>query len=216
MEPTQIKTLTLEKFSVIPSDESIKKTIEGLKSRNIEAEVISDGHMTLARIKELIPAEASVMNGSSRTLEQIGFVEYLKSEAQPWNNLHEAILNESDPAKKSQLRKQAALSDYYLGSVHALTESGEMVIASNTGSQLPHIVYTSKNLIFVVSARKITSDLAQAFQRIQAHVIPLEDENMKQKYGSGTSWNKTVIFHRENPNMGRTVRVILVKEALGF
>ncbi len=214
MESTQTKTL--EKFSVIPSDESINKTVEGLKSRNIEAEIVHDGRAALARIKELIPTNASVMNGSSRTLEQIGFVEYLKSGTHPWNNLHEAILNETDPVKKSQLRKQAALSDYYLGSVHAITESGEMVIASNTGSQLPHIVFTSKNLVFVVSARKITSDLVQAFQRIRAHVIPLEDENMKQKYGSGTSWNKTVIFHRENPNMGRSVRVILVKEALGF
>ncbi len=121
-----------------------------------------------------------------------------------------------DPVKKAELRRQSALSDYYLGSVHAVTEGGELVFASNTGSQLPHIVFTSPNLILVVSTQKLVKDVPEAFKRIEEHIIPLEDVHMQQKYGSHTSWNKTVILNKENPMMGRKVHVLLVEEKVGF
>jgi len=41
-----------------------------------------------------------------------------------WNNLHESILAETDKTKQDLLRRQALLSDYYLGSVHALAQDG--------------------------------------------------------------------------------------------
>jgi hypothetical protein len=114
------------------------------------------------------------------------------------------------------LRKQAVLSDYYLGSVHALAETGEFIIASNSGSQLPHIVFTSPNLIFVVGTQKIVPTLADAMKRLEEHVIPLEDKHMMVAYGAHTMDSKIVIFKHENPMMGRKVRMILVNEKLGF
>jgi L-lactate utilization protein LutC len=203
-------------YTTLASKEIIDKTVEALKSRNTEALVVKNGAEAFETIKKLIPQGASVMNGSSKTLEQIGFVDYLKSGKHAWNNLHEAVLAEKDPAKQAVLRKQAALSDYYLGSVHALVENGEYIIASNTGSQMPHIVFTSPNLIFVVSTKKIVPTLTEAMKRLEDHVIPLEDQNMKKKYGFGTALNKIIIFKNENPMMGRKVRMILVEEDLGF
>jgi L-lactate utilization protein LutC len=177
---------------------------------------VENGQEALVKIKELIPKGASVMNGASVTLEQIGFVDYLKGDEHGWNNLHEAIIAEKDPAKQALLRKQSVLSDYYLGSVHALAETGEFVIASNSGSQLPHIVFTSSNLIFVVSTKKITPSLPEAMKRLMEHVIPLEDVHMKEKYGVGTAPNKILIYNDENPTVGRKIRMILVNEDLGF
>ena len=107
-------------------------------------------------------------------------------------------------------------SEYYLGSVHALTETGEFIVASNTGSQLSHIVYTSPNLIFVVSTKKIVPTLPLAMNRLMDHVIPLEDAQMKRKYGVGTAPNKILTFTGENPMMKRKIRMILVNEDLGF
>lgn len=203
-------------YDILASEEVIQATAEALRAKGIEVFVAETGTEALEKIKTLIPQGVSVMNGASRTLEQIGFVEYLKSGAHGWNNLHEAILAEKDPARQAVLRKQAVLSDYYLGSVHALVENGEFLIASSTGSQLPHIVFTSPNLIFVVSTKKIVPTLADALKRLEEYVIPLENENMKQKYGVGTALNKLVIFKGENPHLKRTVRMILVKESLGF
>jgi L-lactate utilization protein LutC len=203
-------------YNTLASKEIVEKVVEALGKRNVEALIVENGSLALAKIKELIPKGASVMNGSSVTLEQIGFVDYLKLGEHGWNNLHEAIIAEKDPSKQSQLRKQAVLSDYYLGSVHALVETGEFVIASNTGSQLPHIVFTSPNLIFVVSTKKIVPTLADAMNRLMEYVVPLEDKHMKEKYGVGTTPNKIVTFNGENPMLGRKVRMILVDEDLGF
>lgn len=203
-------------YTTLASSASVEKASQGLKSRGFEPIVVKDGAEALELIKTLIPKGASVMNGSSVTLEQIGFVEYLKEGKHEWNDLHAAILKEEDPAKRSELRKYSVVSDYYLGSVHALSETGEMVIASNTGSQQPHLVYTSSSLILVVSTQKITPDLQTALDRLHSHVVPLEDEHMKQLYGSGTKLNKTVILHGESAMMKRSVKVLLVNEKLGF
>lgn len=203
-------------YTSLASQQSVEKTIQALRVNGVEAFSVETGADALVKIKELIPQGASVMNGSSRTLEQIGFVEYLKSGNHGWNNLHEAILAEKDPAKQAVLRKQSVLSDYYLGSVHGLAETGEFVIASNSGSQLPHIVFTSPNLIFVASTQKIAPTLADALRRLEEHVVPLEDQHMKEVGYGGTMLSKILIFKRENPMMGRKVRMILVNEILGF
>lgn len=203
-------------FDTLASQDSINRTVAGLQERGIEPIVVEDGNAALDKIKELIPKGASVMNGASMTLKEIGFVDYLKSGKHGWNNLHEAIVKEQDPQKQAELRKQALLSDYYLGSVHGLAETGEFVVASNTGSQLPHIVFSSPNLIFVVSTQKIVPTLSEAIERLEKHVIPLEDERMKEEYGVGTLLSKIVLFKHENPIMGRKVRLVLVKEKLGF
>lgn len=203
-------------YDTLASKESIDKTVAALGERHIEAFVVGSGAEALTKIKELIPAGASVMNGASVTLEQVGFVDYLKAGTHGWNNLHEAILAEKDPAKQADLRKKSVLSDFYLGSVHALAETGEFVIASNTGSQLPHIVFTSPNLIFVVSTKKIVPTLADATARLYEHVIPLEDIRMMGKYNAHTTPNKIVIFNGENPMLGRKVRMVLISEDLGY
>ncbi len=204
------------KYDQLATEESIKKVTAALTENGFEPMVVKTKEEALKKIKELIPAGVSVMNGTSRTLEEIGFKEYLKSEEHGWNNLHAAIVAEKDPIKQSKLRKESSISDYYLGSVHALTETGEMVIASNTGSQLPHLVFTSPNIILVIGTQKITPTISDAFKRLEDHVIPLEDERMKQVYGVGTMHSKTLILHKESPMMKRKVYVVLVKENLGF
>lgn len=203
-------------FKTLASQESINKTIQELTANGFQAEVVENRAEALERIKALIPQGASIHNGGSTTLQEIGYIDYLKSETHGWNNLHANILAEADPEKQSKLRRESAFSDYYLGSVHALSETGEMVIASNTGSQLPHLVFTSPNIILVVGTQKITPTLVEAIRRLEEYVIPLEDKRAMSAYKSHTMNTKTLILHKENPMMGRKVKIILVKERLGF
>jgi len=204
-------------YNTLASAETITKTAEALKANGFTPSILADGKEALETIKKLVPQGASVMNGSSRTLEEIGFVDYLKAGEHGWNNLHEAVLAEKDPAKQKEQRRKALLSDFYLGSVHALSETGEMVIASKTGSQLPHIVYSSPNVVFVVGAQKIVPTLEEGRKRLREHVVPLEDVHMMNKYKSHTALNKEFLYHRENvASTGRAVHVILVNEKLGF
>jgi len=203
-------------YDKLAPDDVLQETIKALKKKNVILSVVKNKIEALEKIKEIIPEGASVMNGSSTTLAQIGFIDYLKSSSHGWDNLHEKILAEKDQKKQAKLRREALLSDYYLGSVAALTESGEFVVASNTGSQLPHIVYSSPNLIFVISTKKIVPNLVGAMARLEDYVIPLEDKRLRAQYGVGTAPNKILIFNGENPTGNRKINFILVKEDLGF
>jgi hypothetical protein len=204
-------------YTELASTEAIEKSAAALTANGFMPEVVANKEAALARIKELIPTGASVMNGTSTTLQEIGYIDYLKADDHGLHNLHEAILAETDPAKQAMLRK-SAVSDYYLGSVHAVTQNGELVIASASGSQLPFLAFTAQNLILVVSTQKVVPSLSDALARIDTQIVPLEDVRMKSVYGpeSGTVHAKTLILHKEPAFMGRKVHVLLVEEKLGF
>ena len=113
----------------------------------------------------------------------------------------------------SKLLTARTPTQHYTG---ALTKEGEFIIASNSGSQLPHIVFTSPNVILVVGAQKIVPNLEKAIKRLETYVLPLEDENMKQKYGAHTLLSKMLVYHRERQGSGRKITIVIVKEKLGF
>ena len=190
--------------------------IDVLGERGVEGIVVDNRVQALEKVKSLIPKGASIMNGSSRTLEEIGFIDYLKSGEHGWKNVHEEILLEKDSVKQAILRTQAVLSDYYLGSIHAIAQTGQFIIASNSGSQLPHIVFTSPNVILVAGTQKLVANLDAALARVHEYVFPLEDQRMKDVGMGGSAISKLLIFEREPVFMGRKVHIIFVNEKLGF
>lgn len=203
-------------YAIVKDDTAVQKSIKALIQNGFKAEFVQSKEDALRRIQELIPPGASVMNGSSRTLEEVGYVAYLKSGTHGWNNLHEGILAETDPARQAALRMQSTLSDFYLGSVHAVTESGELIVASNTGSQLPHLVYTSPNLILVVGTQKIVQNLDEGIKRLEEYVVPLEDERMMGVYKAHTQVSKLLILKKEPSFTKRSITVLFVGEKLGY
>lgn len=209
-------TNTTSPFGMLASQDSLDKTVTSLSEKKYTAVVVKTKEEALAQIKKIIPEGASVMNGASVTLEQVGYMNYISEGNHPWLDLHAKIKGENDAQKRAQLRKESIASDYYLGSVHALTEDGQMVIASNTGSQLPHIAFSSQNLIFVVSTKKIVSNLADAMVRLEEYVIPLEDARMMKSMNMHTVMNKILILKGDPEFLGRKIHVILVEEDLGY
>lgn len=212
----QVYTIQYMQFDQLASQNSIQKTKDSLEQKGYEVSVVKQRTEALERIKQIIPENATVMNGSSVTLEQIGYKDFLESGDHKWIDLHTKINAEDDKEKRHDLRRQAVLSDYYLGSVHALVEDGVFIVASNTASQLPHVVYTSPNLIFVVSTKKIVANMDQAMKRLEEYVVPLEDKHMQDLYNIHTALNKIVIFRGESAMSGRKIHFILIEEDLGF
>jgi hypothetical protein len=141
----------------LAEEKSLAATAAAVKARGIAVEIVDTKADALARIKSLMPAGATVSTGASLTLKEIGFEEYLISKAHPWKNLKDAIVAEQDPARQGELRRQSTLADYFLGSVHAVAESGELVIASASGNQLGPYAYSARNVIWVVGAQKMGS-----------------------------------------------------------
>jgi L-lactate utilization protein LutC len=202
-------------YKLLPSMEVIEGTMKELKSRSVIPYFVENRKKALEKLCELIPSGARVMTGSSTTLEQIGFVGLLKSGKHSWNNLKDEMLSEKDANKQAELRKQSVLSEYFIGSVHALTESGETLTASASGSQLPSYVYTSNNVIWVVGAQKIVPDLLEAIKRIKEYVFPLEDKRMKD-LGSAGSVIGWMLYFGQKILPNRKINLILINEALGF
>lgn len=202
-------------YTSISPGEVVAKVAEALKARNITPIIVDTKEEALEEIKKLIPQGASVMNGSSTTLQEIGFVDYLKGDTHGWNNLHEAILKESDTAKKAQLRKESVFADYFLGSVHAITEAGQVLDASASGSQIPSYSFTSDNVIWVASTNKIVADREAGFKRIEDFVFPLENKRMQNVGYPGSAIGRVLVFEREIMPT-RYITMILVNEKLGF
>ena len=142
------------RWNALPDQEIVERTLDALKQRGITAELVQNRRKALDRLVELVPTGAQVMTGASKTLEAIGFLELLKSGSHGWRNVKAEFLAEVDPAKQVELRVHAILSDYFVGSVQAVAQTGEVVIASASGSQLAAYAYGAKNIVWVVGTQQ--------------------------------------------------------------
>ena len=202
-------------YDILASKDVINKAMEALKLRNINVEMVPTKEDALRIINKMIPQGKEVMTGGSTTLDQIGFTELLKSGKHPWKNLKDQILSEKDPVRQMELRKKSVTSEYFLASVHAVAENGEILIANATGSAIPSNAFSSDNVIWIVGTQKIVPTLEEGFKRIHEHCVPLEDKRMKSIGYPGTTIGKILIFEREI-NETRKINLIFVNEKLGF
>lgn len=204
-------------FDTLADTNRIQATVQALKARGIAAEVLPGGAEALARLRQIIPSGASLSTSASLTLREIGFEDLLKSGSHPWKNLKGEYLSEKDPARRQLLARQSVLADYYLGSVHAVSETGEVVIASQTGSQISPYAYAARNVVWVVGAQKITSSLDEGIRRVREYVLPHEDKRMRETSGGkmGSRIGKLLVFEQEVPFLNRTVTLLFVNQKLG-
>jgi len=199
----------------LASKETVEKTIKALKPRGINAEFVNKKEDALNRLKKLIPPNAEVMTAGSTTLDQIGFTELLKLGKHPWKNLKDAILAEKVPAKQMELRKKSVTSEYMIGSVHAVVETGELLVVNASGSSLPAYSFSSDNVIWVVGTQKIVPTVDEGFKRLREYCFPLEDKRMKSIGYPGSTLGKFLLFEKEILE-NRKLTLIFVNEKLGF
>lgn len=202
-------------FTRIPTSDKLAETVEAVKARGFNVEVVESKAEALARVQALIPSGASIMTGGSQSLQEIGLEDILISKDHPWRNLKDEILAEQDLAKQALLRRESTLADYYLGSVQAIAATGEIVVASGSGSQLPAYAYSSPNLIWVVGVQKITDALTQAIQRVREYSLPHEDEKFKKMGYPGATLSKLLIIESEPAYSQRNITIIFVNEPVG-
>ena len=204
-------------YDTLPAPGIVQRTVEAVNARGVHAEQVKTKEAALARVQELIPPGCVVMTGGSVTLRQIGLEGILISGNHPWRNFKADLLAEKDPVKQSAMRQEATLAEFFLGSVNALTESGELVFASGSGSQLPAYAYTSRNVIWVAGTQKIAPTLDDALRRVREYVLPLEDQRQKTIGNkAGSRINKILIIEAEPAYLRRNLTLILVNQILGF
>jgi L-lactate utilization protein LutB len=203
-----------KKWNTIPSAETIDRTVKAIEKRAITVIVVDSGEEALRVIKSIIPHGVTVMSGSSTTLIEIGFEDFVAEGESGWKSLREEIFSENDEAKRTELRRKSVSAEYFVSSANAIASTGEIVACDASGSRVGAWPFAARHLILVVGINKIVPTLHQAFDRIKEYAYPLEDVRARRAYGPGSMIGKCVVLAGER-NPDRTT-VILVKESLGY
>ena len=203
----------------LASDEQITRTAAALDTNGMRAIVVDTGDEARHQVFNLLPAGAQVMTMTSRTLETIGVAAEIDEPSEMaasrrYDAVRPRLMQMDMQTQWPEMRRMGASPDYAVGSVHAVTEHGEVFIASASGSQLAAYVYGAGAVIWVVGSQKIVPDRDAAFQRIYEYSFPREDERAREAYGIGSGVNKVLVVNREF--MPGRITVILVKQELGF
>lgn len=205
----------MTKWNQLANEQIIKKTVEALKQNGIETLVVTTGPEAKKRVLAIIPRNSEVMTMSSVTLDAIGLSEEINKSKSRFKPLRDKLYSLDRKTQAQEMNRLGAAPQFVVGSVQAITEDGQLLMASNTGSQLPAYAYGALHVIWVVGIQKIVKNLDSGLSRLYEHCLPLESERAKKAYGvPGSAINKILIIGKETQPKRATL--ILVKEKLGF
>ena len=195
------------------SAETIQRTISALAVRNVEAFLVENREAGLAKLLELVPEGSEVFVNTSETLVTIGYTEYMHGNER-YVNLHDRMMAQPDPAAQREFRRKTTTADYFVGSVQAIAETGEIVIASSSGSQIGAYAYGARRLILVAGTQKICPTLAEAEARTRGWTLERHDRWLEDRGVAPTPIGKYMVMEHE-PVVGR-ISMVLVPESLGW
>jgi hypothetical protein len=192
---------------------SLERAAAALTAHGFTAEVLNDAAAARARIRDLIPEGASVFTGASETLRLSGIDADINTSGR-YQAIKPRVLAIDRATGADDIRRLLASPDVAVGSVHAVTETGSLVIASGSGSQLPGYAGGAARAIWIAGAQKVVPDLATALRRVEDHCLPLESARTQAAHGWPSAINRLLILNAE-PRPGRGT-VLLLREAIGF
>lgn len=205
----------MNKFDELADSTTIEKTAQALNSNGIEAIVVENGEEAKKKALEILPEGTEIMTMVSATLDTISLSAEINKEGGKYKPVRDKLYAMDRETQAKEMKSLGSTPDWAIGSVHAITEDGQILVASASGSQLPAYAYGAINVLWIAGGQKIVKNLEEGLKRIYEYVLPLESERAKKAYGVlGSSVNKILIINKE-PQQGR-IKVILVKEKVGF
>ncbi|MGD0809250.1 MAG: LUD domain-containing protein [Acidimicrobiales bacterium] len=191
----------------------LEQAAAALQAHGFTVEVLDDAAAARTRIRALIPEGASVFTGASETLRLSGIDEDINTSGR-YDALKPRLLAMDRVAEADEIRRLLASPDVIVGSVAALTETGSLVVASASGSQLTGYAGGAAHAIWIVGAQKVVPDLSTALRRVEEYALPLESARAQLAYGRPSAINRLLVLNAE-PQPGRGT-VLLLREAIGF
>jgi hypothetical protein len=205
-------TETSDRFTALPDEHTLATTVVALEEHGFSVEVVDDLDAARQAVLARIPHGASVMTNTSMTLTEAGIADAI-NDGGPYDSARNKMAQLDYATQLQEMKEIGGQPDYALGSVHAVTLDGALVIASASGSQLASYAWGAANVIFVVGAQKLVSSAEEARERIVEHSLPLEDARAYAAYGQNSQVGKILEIRQENP--GR-IHVVLVRQSVGF
>ena len=201
------------RFAAPAQDAQVTRTAAALEANGITVLRAANAAEAKRIVLDLIPAGSQVHHGASDSLEVSGIADEIERSGR-YEPLRPRVFSMDRATQADEIRRLSASPDIMLGSVHAVTETGSLVAASASGSQLGPYASGAGNVILLVGTQKIVPDLEDALRRIDEYAFPLEDARAQAAYGIHSGVNKVVIINREwTPNR---ITVVLCDEPLGF
>ena len=205
-------TQASDRFTALPDEQTLAETVVALEEHGFSVEVVDDLGAARAAVLARIPQGSSVMTNTSVTLNDTGIADAV-NDGGPYESARNKMFALDFATQAQEMKVIGGQADWALGSVHAVTRDGTLVIASASGSQLASYAWGAANVIFVIGAQKLVPDLAAAHQRIYQHSLPLEDARAQAAYGQHSSVGKVLEIHQELP--GR-IHIVLIRQPVGF
>ena len=165
-------------FAGLASDEQIDEAASALERNGITSLVVDSGEQARDAVRSILPIGAEVFNNTSRTLEAIGVAEDIERSGL-YQPLRPRLYQMDREMQAREMRQLAAAPDFVVGSAHAVTEEGSLLIASASGSQLGPLVSGAGHVILVIGGQKIVADVATGLRRIHEYCFPLEDRRAR-------------------------------------
>jgi LUD domain len=200
-------------FTEPAPEETLERTAAALRRNNFAAEILDDAAAARTRVHDLIPAGASVFTGASETLRLSGIDEDVNG-GDRYASVKARSTTMDRATQLAEIWRVVACPDVIVGSVAAVTETGSLVVASASGSQLAGYAGAALRAIWIVGAQKVVPDLSAALRRVETHCLPLESERAMKAYGVPSAVNRLLVLNAE-PAPGRGT-VLLLREAIGF
>jgi acyl-CoA hydrolase len=201
-----------DRFTALPDDQTLAATVVALEEHGFSVQVADGLDAAREAVLALIPHGSSVMTNTSVTLQETGIADAI-NDGGPYESARNQMFALDFATQAQEMKAIGGQPDYALGSVHAITRDGTLVIASASGSQLASYAWGAANVIFVVGAQKLVPTLEAAHQRIYQHSLKLEDARAQAAYGQHSSVGKVLEIHQELP--GR-IHVVLIRQSTGF
>ena len=189
-------TDTADQFTTLPDDETLAATVTALEEHGFSVEVVDTLAAARAAVLARIPAGSTVMTNTSVTLQETGIADAV-NDGGPYQSARNAMFALDFETQAQEMKAIGGQPDYALGSAHAVTRDGTLVIASASGSQLASYAWGAANVIFVIGAQKLVPDLDTARRRLNQHSLV----------------GKILEIHQEPP--GR-IHVVLIQQPVGF
>ena len=203
-----------ERTSDVTTNDVLIQTSSALIQRNIHTSIAENAAEAKQLLMDLIPRNSEVYVSTSETLDSIGYTEHI-SQSNNYKSLNDLVTAETNlDTQKDVRRRVTTIADYFVGSVQAISASGEVIIASGSGSQIAAYVYGAKKVFWVAGIQKICQDLPSAIERVRGYTLEKHDQWLEGYGRSAAPVGKLLIFEHEQ--VKERVHMILVKEILGW
>jgi acyl-CoA hydrolase len=206
-------TAAPDRFTTLPDEDTLRATVVALEEHGFSVEVVSDLDDARLAVLARIPEGSSVMTNASVTLAETGLADAINDGDGRWESARNKMFALDFATQAQQMKAIGGQPDYALGSVHAVTREGTLVIASASGSQLSSYAWGAANVIFVVGVQKLVPTLTAAHERIYQHSLPLEDARAQAAYGQHSQVAKILEIHQEMPDR---IHIVLIRRSVGF